>query len=127
MTEIKLTKRYPHSRAEDITDAFMRGYKQGKHEVLQKFSGMILDIMTTADRKTEPTVSKMEQVEGEACIYCKHNGINHAYDYACDKCTNMDKFAVEDEPQTEEWYTYQDEQEYRDRWEAEPQTDCAWK
>lgn len=26
MTEIKLTKRYPHSRTEDITDAYMRGW-----------------------------------------------------------------------------------------------------
>lgn len=30
MVEIKLTKRYPHSREEDITDAFMRGYVKGK-------------------------------------------------------------------------------------------------
>lgn len=30
MTEIKLEKRYPHSREEDITDAFMRGYVKGK-------------------------------------------------------------------------------------------------
>lgn len=29
MTKIKLEKRYPHSRTEDITDAFMRGYQQG--------------------------------------------------------------------------------------------------
>ena len=26
MTEIKLTKRYPNSRIEDITDAYMRGW-----------------------------------------------------------------------------------------------------
>ena len=30
MTEITLKKRYPHSREEDITDAFMRGYVKGK-------------------------------------------------------------------------------------------------
>ena len=30
MTEITLKKRYPHSREEDITDAFMRGYEKGK-------------------------------------------------------------------------------------------------
>ena len=30
MTEIKLTKRYPNSREEDITDAFMRGYLAGR-------------------------------------------------------------------------------------------------
>ena len=32
MTEIKLTKRYPNSREEDITDAFMRGYEIGKEQ-----------------------------------------------------------------------------------------------
>lgn len=30
MSEIILKKRYPHSRTEDITDAFMRGYVKGK-------------------------------------------------------------------------------------------------
>lgn len=30
MKEIILKKRYPHSREEDITDAFMRGYEKGK-------------------------------------------------------------------------------------------------
>ena len=30
MKEIILEKRYPHSREEDITDAFMRGYEKGK-------------------------------------------------------------------------------------------------
>lgn len=30
MREIILKKRYPHSREEDITDAFMRGYVKGK-------------------------------------------------------------------------------------------------
>ena len=30
MSEIILKKRYPHSRSEDITDAFMRGYVKGK-------------------------------------------------------------------------------------------------
>lgn len=36
MTEIKLTKRYPHSRTEDITDAFMRGYQQGCEDGYKK-------------------------------------------------------------------------------------------
>ena len=29
------------------------------------------------------------------CENCKHNGEKHAYDYACDKCTDMDKFQYE--------------------------------
>ena len=39
--------------------------------------------------------------EPQTCGDCKHNGEKHAYDYACDKCTDMDKFQHEDEPQTE--------------------------
>lgn len=31
----------------------------------------------------------------------------------------IEMFETKDEPQTEEWYTYQDEQEYNDRWQTE--------
>lgn len=37
--------------------------------------------------------------EPQTCEDCRHNGVKHAYDYACDKCTDMDKFQHEDEPQ----------------------------
>ena len=72
------------------------------------------------DRKTEPSCDtckfkdttewcKRQEVcrayqpkdEPQTCEDCKHNGEKHAYDYACDKCTDMDKFQHEDEPQTE--------------------------
>ena len=73
--------------------------------------------------------------EPQTCEDCKHNGEKHAYDYACDKCTDMDKFQHEDEPQMErpcnkcEWYQkygkcvfdychYEYEQAHKD----EPQT-----
>lgn len=47
MTEIKLTKRYPHSRTEDITDAYMRGWNDALDAVQNgKFH--------IADRKEEP-------------------------------------------------------------------------
>lgn len=36
MSEIKLEKRYPHSRTEDIADAFMRGYQQGCEDGYKK-------------------------------------------------------------------------------------------
>ena len=57
MTEIKLTKRYPQSRAEDIVDAYMRGWNDAL-DAVQNGKFIIND-----DRKTEPTISKMEQVE----------------------------------------------------------------
>lgn len=31
MSEIKLVKRYPESRPEDITEAYMRGYEAGRN------------------------------------------------------------------------------------------------
>ena len=31
----------------------------------------------------------------QTCENCRHNGEKHAYDYACDKCTDMDKFQYE--------------------------------
>ena len=51
--------------------------------------------LINADRKTENSSEK------PTCEDCKHNGEKHAYDYACDKCTDMDKFQHEDEPQTD--------------------------
>ena len=27
-----------------------------------------------------------------SCEDCRHDGVKHAYDYACDKCTDMDKW-----------------------------------
>lgn len=36
MNEIILKKRYPHSRSEDITDAFMRGYVKGKEQTMKE-------------------------------------------------------------------------------------------
>ena len=57
MTEIKLKKRYPQSRTEDITDAFMRGYEQGKKDGLKVGKQIVLgafETYITADRKTEP-------------------------------------------------------------------------
>ena len=61
MTEIKLTKRYPQSRTEDITDAFMRGYEIGKEQEHRWWSAFC------ANRKTEPTqnqhIQSVESVE----------------------------------------------------------------
>ena len=48
MREIILEKRYPHSREEDITDAFMRGYEIGKEQEHRWWSAFC------ANCKTEP-------------------------------------------------------------------------
>ena len=71
---------------------------------------VIADVMM-ADRKTEPTSSKMEQVDKDInvrskdepqteryCTNCKHNGV--VADYECRECHGMDKHEFI-EPQTE--------------------------
>ena len=42
----------------------------------------------------------------------EHKGIQTA-------CVSVPMALIEDEPQTEEWYNWRDEQEYNDRWESE--------
>lgn len=75
-----------------------------------------------ADRKTEPTCSKMEQVDEPKtdCNGCKFVG-TYDTEFPCANCSRKTKdYYAKDEPQTaEEWYTYQDEQEYNDRWQTE--------
>lgn len=128
MTEIKLTKRYPHSRTEDITDAFMRGYEQGKKDGLKVGKQIVLgafETYITADRKTEPncsefpnnsTISKMEQVETMSCAECKHRPIGAEI---CEEPCHY-------EPQTDWHYDEQDATWYPYKHEDEPQQkSCA--
>ena len=51
MTEIKLTKRYPNSRTEDITDAYMRGWNDAL-DAVQNGKFHIAD--TPQTEQTEP-------------------------------------------------------------------------
>ena len=54
------------------------------------------------DRKTEPTISKMEQVETMSCQECKHFHENAVmYLDQCDFCFKDCKYEPKDEPQTE--------------------------
>lgn len=76
MTEIKLTKRYPQSRTEDIIDAYMRGWNDAL-DAAQNGKFIIND-----DRKTEPQT-------------CSVNG----RPYDCGNCEYHKCTA--DEPQTE--------------------------
>ena len=64
MSEIILKKRYPHSRSEDITDAFMRGYVKGK-----------------ADRQQEwiPCSERLPEEEGEYLVTAKKYAFDSSY------------------------------------------------
>ena len=72
-------------------------YKGGIQKVIETIQ------MELIAEQTEPNSS-----EKPTCEDCKHNGEKHAYDYACDKCTDMDKFQHEDEPQTDCAWRYGD-------------------
>ena len=84
MTEIKLTKRYPNSRTEDITDAYMRGWNDAL-DAVQNGKFVIND-----DRKTENSSEKPNN-----CETCRH------YTLACDLFSEICKYEPKDEPQTE--------------------------
>ena len=140
MTEIKLKKRYPQSRTEDITDAFMRGYEQGKKDGLKVGKQIVLgafETYITADRKTEPQTGRV-MLDGYKLIMSLNDWWYSSFGYeeteeskaikkVIDKVEKYVEQAEQTEPQTEikvepTWVgtTY-------GRFEDEPQTDCSWK
>ena len=108
MTEIKLTKRYPNSRTEDITDAYMRGWndaldavQNGKFHIAEQTEPRVIPT-TEADWEE---VSKLinERLEKkwtkEKCQGCKYN--EYPYDESTcfvRVCINGNKY----EPTTED-------------------------
>ena len=94
MTEIKLTKRYPQSRTEDIVDAYMRGWNDAL-DAVQNGKFIISD-----DRKTEP------QTWHGDCTTCRWVACTiPCCDYMPkDEQTIFKMENVEDEPQTEDKY-----------------------
>ena len=65
MTEIKLTKRYPNSRTEDITDAYMRGWNDALDAVQNgKFH-----------------IADTPQTDCDGCKYERYGASYH-----CDEC-----------------------------------------
>jgi hypothetical protein len=81
---------------------FKDGLKEGINQAMQKIADSILEEVE-ADRKTEPTISKMEQVDKPQtdCLTCRYN--SDEWDSPkCDGCSKANSH-------------------------YEPQTDCAWK
>ena len=89
MTEIKLKKRYPQSRTEDIVDAYMRGWNDAL-DAVQNGKFHIAE-------QTEP---QYDIDKGTIkCDNCSENG-----SYKCSKCDGemyFKRLEVEDEPQTD--------------------------
>lgn len=116
MTEIKLTKRYPNSRTEDITDAYMRGWNDAL-DAVQNGKFHIADTSQT-ERSTcdtchwynsgipcgvEPSVCKREvadtpQADSEipknalrsACTGCRFVGMPDTK-FPCANCLRKNK------------------------------------
>ena len=106
MIEIKLEKRYPHSRTEDITDAFMRGYQQGKEDEHRWWSNHCANCKEA--EQTEPNCSE----KPNNCDTCKWGEwYRKGYDITMmsDECGGCCS--------------------WNNKWtpKDEPQTDCAWK
>ena len=78
MTEIKLTKRYPNSRTEDITDAYMRGWNDAL-DAVQNGKFHIAE-------QTEPQTERIKTLD--YCDICNHKG--------CDNCiaNSLDDYCV---------------------------------
>ena len=143
MREIILEKRYPHSREEDITDAFMRGYQQGCEDGYKKKEfdrdGDCFGCKYIGLRYIEGATPRCEgccrnyadgyvaeqtepQTDTEIAKAIVHKMIDDAViaeDAYPDLRQKMHDAVDEYEPQTEEWYTFQDEQEYNARYGKE--------
>ena len=140
MREIILEKRYPHSREEDITDAFIRGYEIGKEQEHRWWSAFCANCKTEPTTQTETQNSnltfekrtmrdcyncKRYETEGE-CIECHYEPKDEPQDECAKEYEELGlrklKELRKDEPQTE------DLQDWKDRMWAEaivtePQTE----
>ena len=87
-------------------------YASDKEWIQDKVAWALYHTWKEADRKTEPTISKMEQVETETqtfdkptkCLGCLYSDLDKDF-HPCASCENFSKYVGEvsgkDEPQTE--------------------------
>ena len=77
----------------------------------------------SSEKPNNSTISKMEQVDKDINVRSKDEPQTDIHDLTdCDFCKHRnckDCEGGKDEPQTEEWYTFQDEQEYNARYGKE--------
>lgn len=122
MTEIKLTKRYPQSRTEDIVDAYMRGWndaldavQNGKFIINADRKTEPIDKDINVRSKTEPQTNKDFKVTYTCSFTDCDNFKNFGFGEKCIECKRKQSEAkYKDEPQTDEWYTLH----------TEPQREC---
>ena len=91
MTEIKLTKRYPLSRTEDITDAYMRGW----NDALDAVQNGKFHIADTPQTETQTETQNSNLTFEKRCKGCKH------YKLTCDLFSEICRYEPKDEPKLE--------------------------
>lgn len=109
MTEIKLTKRYPQSRTEDIVDAYMRGWndaldavQNGKFIINADRKTEPIDKDINVRSKTEPQTNKDFKVTYTCSFTDCDNFKNFGFGEKCIECKRKQSEAkYKDEPQTE--------------------------
>lgn len=98
MREIKLNMRYPESRLEDITDAYMRGFEAGlamRTDESEKLRESLHDMFE--ERIAERENAKLRELVRDLAIcacgkYCY--GCPHQYD-GCDRDERIHELGVE--------------------------------
>lgn len=65
--EIKLQLRYPESRQEDITDAYMRGYKS-----VMRVTGKLIARLNKENAKLRELLQDYHRYEHEDCHSCRY-------------------------------------------------------
>ena len=85
---------------------------------------VIIDLVTEVEENESPSLL-YDDIRQELCccwhdvsFTMKHEDEDEPQIFICPIQDNYEAL-IEDEPQTEEWYTYQDEQEYNDRWQTD--------
>ena len=148
MTEIKLTKRYPLSRTEDITDAYMRGWndaldavQNGKFHIAEQTEPRLEQFRVGLEYHTDSvnfgkpkgesiTTNKTEPQLAEKCPFDD----SLPCEWVCTEYGKC-KYRPKDEPQTEKPKIRKCiDKPFRAVWLDDdhneigtPQTDCPWK
>lgn len=65
--EVKLQLRYPESRQEDITDAYMRGYKS-----VMRVTGKLIARLNKENAKLRELLRDYHRYEHEDCYSCRY-------------------------------------------------------
>ena len=100
---------------------YSRYWRMGMKKALKHAIRLLREEEAKADRKTKPTISKMEQVETMSCQECRH----YVGEYECEPArNNVCAYQPKDEPKTQ-MKTQNSNLTFEKT--DEPQTDCPWE